>query len=354
MYWFQSVSELFQKKHEEEKRYHPPRSPTTSSCCSTPTFKEQPPTFGSSFQKVTIESVQQNNSTTDQKEERPNNCWLIFTCLTSRAIHLEHCERVDSLEVLDAINRFIKLYEVPEEVIFYGKHSYQEEPDNSRIRLGQVLQQVHAIHKFKLVMNPSSPLWGGFYPMMFHALSFALRTFNCTEQPIDSCKQKLIELINSRPILKHGNEWEVITPEHLVTGTPFGTFPQVALDNCSELIQFWKKFSLNYLNWLKEYHKMNAYIASAGELVLLWNSHQHQGLNKGAFNLAVIEEIKREGEKSESDKKKALIRLQTGEALEQEMKNLVPLECSRNDELLAACTAVWLPLSDYLDEEDLM
>src|SRR5699024_6392014 len=127
-------------------------------------------TFGSSFTSVAIEPVQPTPS--DNANECKNVCWLIFTCINSRAIHLEYAKPGDSASVVQAINRFFKMWNVPKEILFYAKHSFQEESDNGRNRLANILPMLQAVHKFNLIINPPAPLWNKFYPILIFTLSF--------------------------------------------------------------------------------------------------------------------------------------------------------------------------------------
>lgn len=340
MFWFRSSSSA---SVEEPTGQLPPLSPSPYPPPSplTPSISESSPTFGSSFLRITLEPIPSGTNT-----------WLVFTCLNSRAIHLELTPAGDSSALVEAFNRFTRMWAIPEEVTFFKRHSFEsEEFTPTRNRLGNILPMLQAINKFKLVLHCQTPLWNRFYSIFISTLGFALKTFVST-QPIDaSTVKKIEELINSRPLLKNGNGWHLISPEHLVNGAPFESFKPVTLVTSNELIQFWSKWSLKYLWGLKEYHEMALYFPEPGEVVLLWaytspkssQAPEPKSTPIGQFTIAVIEEIIGN---VDGLPVRATIALPSGESHNEELKNLIPLECATSLELL---NNVLLPLQTQID-----
>ena len=226
--------------------------------------------------------------------------------------------------IIDAFRRFTKMWAHPEEVYFFSASASAESKaaDHCHGRLEKLLPMLQAVHKFKLVLNPQQPIWSHFYLAFSGALRLALvksgdryivqipdKTSSDDNNQLDVdepqenssnnfssslhqqqqlVKRQIEELVNSRPLLKHGNTWDCyLTPEHLVAGSPFalvssfqsstGTAANISQSTTSTfLATFWQCWSCEYINSLKEYfttsQRSQAYFPSPGEVLLLWSS----------------------------------------------------------------------------------
>lgn len=69
---------------------------------------------------------------------------------------------------------------------------------------------------------PNAPWWGGHYERIIATVKNALFDFRPQrEHTIDELQTVLIQveaLVNSRSLVQHGDEFEVLTPAHLLVG----------------------------------------------------------------------------------------------------------------------------------------
>lgn len=371
----------------------------TSPCLPAIPKPETTEDFGSAFTTVAIDSVIAKSPAHDEdskdakvpkslKQIQPRSpllnfspCWIIITCLKTRAIHLELASPGDNQSLLDAFNRFIKMWSPPEEVFFlntqqsksfqYPSAVHEDEAeieipdDHSRERLEAVLPMLQAVNKFKLVKNPQQPVWLHFYSTFIRYLRLSLREiFSAhlsteTAETVNPAHIKQIEdLVNSRPLLKHGNSWgNVLTPEHLVTGNPNAVYKPVSvkqphstgpsLAKSTLVTTFWQCWSRKYICSLMKFHQVQGYVPTLGEVVLLLRPTQTNNNNKDIserdddanqanntpFIKAAVKQIfsvPYEGSfsKKQANRSSAQVELEDGTTVIAELQHLTPFECT--------------------------
>ena len=187
----------------------------------------------------------------------------LFTCATSRAIHLELTPDLTGLTFIRALRRFIARRGFPSLII----------TDNAQTFTSNVVKSFLLKNNIeKKSILPSSPWWGGFYERLVRSVKLPLRkVLGKARLSYDEMETSLIEvesIINSRPLtyLYSDDITEPLTPSHLMFGrnihvrrTSPDEICEINLGNRAQYIQrtislFWKQFYNSYLAELREHH----------------------------------------------------------------------------------------------------
>ena len=234
----------------------------------------------------------------------------LFTCTSTRAVHLELLSTLSKYEFVLAFRRFCALYSVPQLIIsdhgsnFRGCDNFlkriQDEPE-----VQNHLKGVNIKWKF---ITPRSPWQGGFYERLIGVVksslnkSIANRKLSFVELQTVVCE--IATLVNSRPLtyLSDSTDGEVLTPNHMIFGRnvviapPLNEFgddvPYLESDDLraqyAQLSSLLKKFEKHwtelYLTSLRERHYGNNPTASQicplkiGDLVLVDLENNHRNL----------------------------------------------------------------------------
>ena len=190
---------------------------------------------------------------------------LLFTCASSRAIHLELTPDMKSPAFLRGFKRFTSRRGKPNEIINDNFKTFK----SSEVKAYMVKSDVR--QRFIL---PASPWWGGFYERLVRSVKTSLRKILkkslVTFEELQTVLCEIESVINSRPLCYASDEDvnATITPNHLIYGrqlTSFTTtsfFDNIEPTTCTRRInylrmllnKFWKKFATTYLNELKQRH----------------------------------------------------------------------------------------------------
>ena len=195
---------------------------------------------------------------------------IIFKCLTTRAVHLDLLNTMDTDAYLMALRRFIARRGTPAELWsdqgtnFKGGERELKEAFGS---MAPTLQRQLASHKIKFHFNPpASPHFGGVWEREVRSVKSALYT--CVgSQPVpeEVLLTVLLEveaLLNAKPlgyVSADIADVDPITPNSLLMGRPDGSLPQVVYPE-SEILSrrrwrhsqiladhFWSRFIRDYL-----------------------------------------------------------------------------------------------------------
>ena len=194
----------------------------------------------------------------------------IFTCLTTRAVHLEVLCSLDTNAFINALCRFISRRGKPNRIFsdngtkFVG--AYRE--------LGEALKEAQNKKKLRHFLLNQSINWsfnppaashmGGAWERLIRScrrvLNATVRNVVLTEDELLTVFCQVEAVLNSRPLTKVSddvNDDEVLTPNHFLTPGGMGT--SVSVDACSDdqyrrrwryvqhlADRFWKR-------WLREY-----------------------------------------------------------------------------------------------------
>ena len=229
---------------------------------------------------------------------------VLFTCASSRAVHLDLVPDTTCLSFVRSLKRFI------------GRHGIAKLyiSDNATCfispELTSFIQQISA--KWQYILE-ASPWWGGFWERLVQSTKRCLRkTLGKAKLNYEELLTVIIEIegvLNSRPLCYTYDDTidDVITPSHLMFGRRLLSvfhddvgpnnvdFTHETLTNRTRhlnklLLTFWNTWRKEYLIGLREYHKNHNQVpskqVSVGEVVLVEDK-----LPRNRWKMAVVTEL---------------------------------------------------------------
>ena len=219
----------------------------------------------------------------------------IFTCLSTRAVHLELAEKLNTDSFINVLRRFISRRGHPRTILCDNGGNYV----GASRELAENLQELDqdAIGAFarnrgiKWQFNPpDAPHMGGVWERLVRSVKTALRAILSERVVEDYTLYTLLteveSIINSRPLTPYSddvNDLECLTPNHFLLGRRSPNLPPGVFydqDMClrkrwkqAQFLteQFWKRWVREYLptltirnKWTRERRSMRA-----GDLLLL-------------------------------------------------------------------------------------
>ena len=140
----------------------------------------------------------------------------MFTCATSRAIHLELVPDMSIPAFIRAFRRFVVRRGTPKLIINDNFKTFRSK------EVKRYMTKINVTQRFIL---PASPWWGGFYERLVRSVKLALKkTLGKAFLSFEELQTILCDVelsINSRP-LTYQNEDDLdtpLTPNHLIYGT---------------------------------------------------------------------------------------------------------------------------------------
>lgn len=195
---------------------------------------------------------------------------VLFTCLTTRAIHLEVAHSLNTSSCMMAFERFGDDCGFPKEVYSDNGsnfHGMDNELKEEFKKLNQdEIQTTYTTSEMKWSFNPpESPHMGGAWERLIRTVKSCFKKIVTTRKPTDETLPTLFSqiknIVNSRPLtyisLESEND-EALTPNHFLFGSANGHKPVVRTKpkdlsrddwkNIQEQTnQFWKRFVLEYM-----------------------------------------------------------------------------------------------------------
>ena len=216
---------------------------------------------------------------------------MIFTCITSRAVHLEVTKSQTVEEFQRKLNSFIARKTIPRLIIsdnasvFKAKASWIK-----KIRKSERLQDHLAREDIRWQFNLSrSPWWGGMYERVIKDLKKTpYKTLRRTTLSFEQLETVIVDIerqINNRPLTyveSEGGEEQVLTPNVLMWGQNAHEIEEIEEDGdevsklhkrLKEAKQHaWKRWKHEYIHSLLESHRVNRKtgpVPDIGEIVLV-------------------------------------------------------------------------------------
>lgn len=204
-------------------------------------------------------------------------CYItLFTCATTRALHLELCSDMSTDKFLHAFQRFVGRRGVPHTI--YSDNAQTFHSTNRELtdlwaaltvtKTHQYLSQ-HGINwKF---IAPRAAWWGGWWERMVGSTKRCLRKVlgrsSIDEEGLRTVLISIEAALNSRPLTQNEDDGDVLTPAHFLVGDRLTTLPTGPEPTGGTLARqfrlrqqltddFWKRWSKEYLLQLQSFHQV--------------------------------------------------------------------------------------------------
>ena len=229
----------------------------------------------------------------------------LFTCLTTRAVHLEMSYSLDTDSFINAFNRMTSRRGTPTYVIsdngtnFVGAERELQELVEA-LDTDRITQETSKYHPIDWKFNPPcAPHFGGVFEALIKSAKKAIKAIlgdaDVTDEELHTAICGAERLLNSRPITyvsSDPNDSSLLTPRHFLVGEIGGPFAPEALDHeqtynprkrwhrVQQLLgQFWKRWRKEFLpnlnirkKWFHPRHNLKE-----GDVVLIVEPNTSRG-----------------------------------------------------------------------------
>ncbi len=244
---------------------------------------------------------------------------VIFTCGTTRAIHLELVSDLSTNSFLLCLKRFVGRRGTPNLIVTDNAKTFKAASKplialfKSRI-VNRYLNETKIKSKYNLA---KAPWWGGFYERLIQSIKSCLkknlRTAKLNLHELNTMIIQIKAVLNSRPLTYlYPDELEQpLTPAHLLNGRRLIVLPEyIELEDTdfndtadtfrkrdrylSRLLQhYWRRWKSEYLVDLREHHKMNKAkstvpVIKEGDIVTVEDENRR---NRTCWRLGKIESV---------------------------------------------------------------
>jgi len=152
----------------------------------------------------------------------------LFTCATTRALHLKLCRDLTAEEFQRALKEFIARRGTPRLIVSNnGKTFTATKKWLNKLKKNEALMNFLAADKIIWRLNPSrAPWWGGFFERLVGTMKRSLaKAIGGSILRFAELEEALLDIecmLNNRPLCYQGKEFEtpVITPNILIRGKP--------------------------------------------------------------------------------------------------------------------------------------
>jgi hypothetical protein len=179
---------------------------------------------------------------TPQMAAQKNHVYiLLFTCATTRAVHLEVTRNKSTAAFLNAFRRFCAHKRRPRTIISDNAKEFECAAKYlKRLFTDQAVGIYMATNNIVWRMSPKlSSWWGGFWERMVRTVKLTLyKTFNPKQMEYDMFSTVVTEvsdIVNNRPLVYVTNDRYPITPNQLIKGGFVNKMGAIPLDEDSEL-----------------------------------------------------------------------------------------------------------------------
>ena len=230
-----------------------------------------------------------------QGRSRVKRYGCLFTCLTTRAVHIEIAHSLDTDSMINALRRFISVRGYPEQI--------RSDQGSNFIKADKELKEAieewnqHKINNFcrqkqiEWIFNPpSASHMGGAWERMIRSvrqiLKAILKEQLVSDEVLSTVMSEAVNILNSRPLTRNSDsalDEQPLTPNHLLHLRPCPALPPGIFDkddlSCRRAWRqaqylanlFWLRWTREYLPNLLERKKWNTLRRNlkVGDLVLL-------------------------------------------------------------------------------------
>ncbi|XP_070541625.1 uncharacterized protein [Ptychodera flava] len=260
------------------------------------------------------------NSDARNSEDKVYIC--LFTCASTRAVHLEVVTDLSTKTFLNAFRRFSAGHSLPSKIVSDNASTYMSAADEIRKIVESRQVQRHMINNRVewLFIPKRAPWFGGFWERLIGLTKTAIKKVlgraRITLDELTTVVAEVETMLNERPLTYVGDDVS-LTPSLLLYGRNINTLPLELTDD-SEITDptftvstreyrsdlenrarhlaklknhFWRRWYTEYLPALHERHYVKGKAGNAiktGDVVIVHSDDKHR-LN---WNLAVVEELK--------------------------------------------------------------
>ena len=293
--------------------------------------------------------------------------WVcLFTCLITRAIHLELMQNMSTEQFLLGFRRFLSRHGKPKEIISDNALHFKLAAETLHDVWSQVVTQPEVTTyianegiQWKHIVE-FAPWMGGFYERMVGLVKRTLRKTigkaSLSNEHLLTVLKEAEAVVNSRPLVYIGDDIKspiTLTPAHFLTLNPKIGIPILETDEDGEfnpdpnvadtLIKAWKKgmklldrfwqiWRNDYLLSLRERSQIklketrvkSPYSATEGDIVLIKDE-----LPRGSWRIGRIVELVKSGD---DEIRSAKVLLPSRKVLGRPLKLLYPIECPLGNE----------------------
>ena len=178
--------------------------------------------------------------------------WIcLFTCLSTRAVHLELCHSLDVSSFMNALTRLIGRRGVPQTLLSDNGSNFRG-ADNEMKRLFEMFKEEEfqgkcTQKKISWKFNPpGGPHHGGVFEAMIKsaktALKDALFKKDLTDEELQTALISAEGMLNQRPLSYVGGEDDdfILTPNHFIHGSLGGMLAPEVLDSTPTFQKRWR------------------------------------------------------------------------------------------------------------------
>ncbi|KAK3715636.1 hypothetical protein QZH41_008075 [Actinostola sp. cb2023] len=237
----------------------------------------------------------------------------LFTCLTTRAVHVEIAHSLDTDSMINALRRFISIRGYPEEIRSDRGTNFTKADKELKEALNEWNQTKISSFcmqkEIQWIFNPPSPShMGGVWERMIRSVRQVLKSLLkeqlVCDEVLSTVMAEVVNILNSRPLTRNSDsplDDEPLTPNHLLKLRPCPSLPPGTFDkdDChgkrawkqAQHIAnvFWRRWTREYLPALLERKKWNLLKRDlkVGDLVLLAD----ETYPRGQWPLAKVVEV---------------------------------------------------------------
>ena len=307
----------------------------------------------------------------DDKKEKQKMWVSLFTCVTTRAVHLELVEDMTTECFLHALRRFIARRGKPDEIISDNATHFKAAKNTINVAWkdlvdNEEIQSYLSSNRIKWTFIVElSPWMGGFYERLVGTTKMSLKKsigrLMLTRTQLQTILTEIEGVLNSRPLVYVDNDLEnqIITPNHFLSlntknGTPVlsntdeeddpndQNYQDEALTTAQKLLETWKKgnkhleqfwtlWRNNYLLNLRERQQIrnkhpriqSSKEATVGDIVQIKDS-----LPRGSWKIGRIVEMI---QSQDGEERAARIMMPNKNILQRSICHLYPLECHEEE-----------------------
>lgn len=240
--------------------------------------------------------------------------WIcLFTCLSTRALHLELCTGLDIDSFMNALTRFIGRRGIPTTMLSDNGTNFRG-ADNEMRRLFDLFQTQRfqeKCHQRRIEWKfnpPGGPHHGGVYEAMIKATKTALKDVlfkrDLTDEELQTALVSTEGMLNQRPLsyVAADQEEVVLTPNHFLHGSLGGMLAPEVIDRTPTFQKKWRLVQalLNEIwsrwlrEWVTELNKRKKWHAQdenlqVGDIVMV--IEEDISKSRGDFPLARVTEV---------------------------------------------------------------